>query len=60
MLGVRRATVTVVAGMLQQSGIITYKRGTVTILDDEALEAATCECYRKVNDEYERLLGPAT
>jgi CRP-like cAMP-binding protein len=45
MLGATRPTVTIVAGTLQQAGLITYHRGQVTILDRERLEAASCECY---------------
>jgi CRP-like cAMP-binding protein len=57
MLGVRRPSVTVVAGMLQQAGFIRYSRGRMTIVNREALEAASCECYRIVRQETERLLG---
>ena len=46
MLGAARPTVTIVAGTLQKAGLITYQRGTVTIVDRKALEAASCECYR--------------
>jgi len=46
MLGVARPTVTVVAGTLQKAKLITYQRGTVTILDRKKLEGASCECYR--------------
>jgi CRP-like cAMP-binding protein len=45
MLGVTRPTVTVVAGTLQKAGLITYRRGHVTIVDREKLESASCECY---------------
>lgn len=45
MLGVSRPTVTVVAGTLQKAGLITYRRGHVTIVDREKLESASCECY---------------
>ena len=57
MLGARRASVTVAAGMLQQAGLIRYSRGRVTVLDRERLEEASCECYRVVRDQHERLLG---
>jgi CRP-like cAMP-binding protein len=50
MLGVARPTVTIVAGTLQKAGLIRYRRGIVTILDRERLEAAACECYRVGTD----------
>jgi len=56
MLGVRRSTVTVVAGMLQQAGLIRYSRGLIEVLDRERLEEASCECYGMVRAEFERLL----
>lgn len=58
MLGARRAGVTIAAGTLQAAGIISYSRGRVIILDRERLEEASCECYRIVKGEYDRLLGP--
>jgi CRP-like cAMP-binding protein len=45
MLGTRRASVTVAAGILQKAGMITYVRGHVTIEDRALLEDAACECY---------------
>jgi CRP-like cAMP-binding protein len=57
MLGVRRATVTIAAGMLQQAGMIRHHRGLVHVLDRDLLEQSSCECYRVVRSEYERLLG---
>jgi CRP-like cAMP-binding protein len=45
MLGTRRSSVTVAAGLLQKAGLITYNRGEVKIEDRERLEDAACECY---------------
>ncbi len=45
MLGTRRASVTVAAGILQKAGLITYNRGHVRIESRERLEDAACECY---------------
>jgi CRP-like cAMP-binding protein len=56
MLGVRRASVNLVAGVLQKAGLIEYKRGTIVVLDREGLEGGACECYGIVRQEYERLL----
>jgi CRP-like cAMP-binding protein len=56
MLGVRREGVTEAAGELQRAGLIQYKRGRITVLDRQGLESRTCECYRVVKTEYERLL----
>jgi CRP-like cAMP-binding protein len=57
MLGVRRASVTVAAGMLQHAGLLKYARGRVTILDADRLAEASCECYHVVRVQHERLLG---
>ncbi len=45
MLGTRRSSVTVAAGMLQKAGLITHSRGDVEIIDRPRLEDAACECY---------------
>ncbi len=55
MLGTRRSTVTVAAGMLHKSGLIEYARGHVRIINRAGLEDVTCECYRIIRDEYIRL-----
>jgi len=57
MLGVRREGVTLAAQKLAKRKLITNKRGTMTVIDRQGLEAAVCECYKVVNDEYNRLLG---
>jgi CRP-like cAMP-binding protein len=45
MLGTRRASVTLAAGILQKAGLIQHKRGHVTIVDRGRLEQAACDCY---------------
>ncbi len=56
MLGVGRPTITVVARTLQAAGLIRYSRGVITVLDRAGLEAASCECYWKVRETFERVL----
>ena len=55
MLGARRSTVSVSAGILQRAGLIRYKRGHVTIVDREGLEAVSCECYAVIRAELDRV-----
>jgi hypothetical protein len=57
MLGVRRASVSEVVEALQADRLIRSERGRVTVLDRCGLEAASCECYRAVRDEFDRRLG---
>ena len=45
MLGVRRAGVTVAIGILERQGLLSHRRGSITIADRVGLEAAACECY---------------
>jgi CRP-like cAMP-binding protein len=55
-LGVCRSTVTLAAGALQSAGLISYRRGAITVLDRAGLERASCECYRVIRSQYERFL----
>jgi CRP-like cAMP-binding protein len=56
MLCVRRATIAVAASGLQKAGLIAYTRGRVRVVRRAALEARSCECYKVVRAEFERLL----
>jgi len=55
MLGARRTTVTMVAGAMQRTGYIEYRRGKVRIIDQKKLEAAACDCYKVVKRLYDGL-----
>jgi hypothetical protein len=55
MLGARRSTVSVSAGILQRAGLIRYARGNVTIVDGAGLESVSCECYGVIKEELDRV-----
>ena len=59
MLGVRREGITDAAGNLQRAGLISYRRGHITVLDRAGLELHVCECYNVVKKEFCRLLSDA-
>jgi len=50
MLGVRRESITEVAADMERHDLIAYRRGNITLLDREGLEAVSCGCYRMVRD----------
>ena len=54
MLGTRRASVTIAAGVLQKAGFIDYRRGEVEILNKEKLEETSCECYTVIRRQIEK------
>jgi CRP-like cAMP-binding protein len=54
MLGTRRSSVTVGAGILQRAGMIAYNRGDVRIMDRRKLGDAACECYALMQRQRER------
>jgi CRP-like cAMP-binding protein len=56
MLGARRPSVTITAGILKKAGLIDYSRGKIVVLNRAGLEAGACDCYRVVKREFERLL----
>jgi CRP-like cAMP-binding protein len=51
MLGVRRTSVTEIAGKIQDRGVISYSRGMITILDRKGLEKLSCECFQTLLDQ---------
>jgi CRP-like cAMP-binding protein len=54
MVGAHRPTVTLAAGRFQDAGLIRYRRGVMTVVDREGLEAAACECYARVRIRYDQ------
>jgi CRP-like cAMP-binding protein len=58
-LGVRREGVTEAAGNLQRAGVISYRRGHISVMERHGLEARACECYAVVRKESGRLLSYA-
>ncbi len=57
MLGVRRPTVSLIAGALQHAGAIRYHRGVLNIVDRARLEDTACECYAAIRGQFKRLLA---
>ena len=57
MLGVRRASVSVAAGALQESGYISYRHGKVTVTNRQGLESGSCECYRVIRRRFDRMFA---
>ena len=57
MMGVRRTTVTEVAGELQKAGMITYQRGRIHIIELEQIRARACECDEDVRSHYRRIFA---
>ncbi len=58
MLGLQRTTVTAVATVLRDEGLIDYRRGMVTLLNRPGLETRSCECY-ETNKRFRSLIEGA-
>jgi CRP-like cAMP-binding protein len=55
MLGVSRPRVNIVAGTLEKAGLVKHARKRITVLNWEKLEASSCDCYRVIKEEFDRL-----
>lgn len=53
MVGTPRPHITTAAGKLQREGLISYRRGDITILSVKGLEEASCICYRTIKDYFD-------
>jgi CRP-like cAMP-binding protein len=60
MMGVRRTSVTEIAGELQKAGLITYRRGHVHINAIEQIREHACECHETLQLHHERLFHRPT
>src|ERR1700684_2559940 len=57
-LGVNRKSVTLAAQAMQTAGLISYRRGTIQVMDRAGLEKASCECYAIVKERFDAFLTP--
>src|SRR5476651_1316565 len=57
-LGANRKSVTLAAQSMQAAGLISYRRGTIQVLDRQGLEKASCECYAIVKERFDAFLTP--
>ena len=55
LLGVRRASISESARKLQATALISYRRGSIRVLDKRRLVKESCECYRFIRQQYKRL-----
>jgi CRP-like cAMP-binding protein len=57
-LGANRKSVTLAAQSMQTAGLISYRRGTIQVMDRLGLEKASCECYAIVKERFDAFLKP--
>lgn len=57
MLGVRRPTVSTTANILMQAGLVSYSRGRMKVINRKGLEDGSCECYRIIVRQFDRVYG---
>lgn len=57
-LGANRKSVTLAAQSMQNADLISYRRGTIQVLDRAGLEKASCECYAIVKERFDAFLKP--
>lgn len=58
LLGVQRTTVNAVARVLQEQGLIAYRRGAIQVINRAGLQKASCDCFKAIEDHFHRVLGP--
>jgi CRP-like cAMP-binding protein len=55
-LGVRRESVSLAAGKLQDSDLIRYSRGRIELIDRNGIEMAACQCYGTVKYLHDKMI----
>lgn len=58
LLGVQRTTVNAVARVLQEQGLIAYRRGAIQVIDRAGLHRVSCDCYAAIEDHFHAVFGP--
>ena len=57
LLGVQRTTVNAVIKSLQEEGLVASGRGVVRVTDRAGLKRRACECYRRLDDHFDAVIG---
>jgi Crp-like helix-turn-helix domain len=57
-LGANQKSVTLAAQSMQSAGLISYRRGTIQVLDRAGLKKASCECYAIAKARFDAFLIP--
>jgi CRP-like cAMP-binding protein len=56
MLGVQRATVSLITRTFQTAGLIQQRRGIIRITDRAGLEDVACECYGNIRRQFQKMI----
>ncbi|HEV2594526.1 MAG TPA: Crp/Fnr family transcriptional regulator [Sphingomicrobium sp.] len=57
LLGVQRTTVNAVVRELSSEGLISTGRGSVRVTDRAGLKRRSCECYQRLQEHYDAVIG---
>lgn len=57
LLGAQRAGVSLKVNAMQRKGLLSYRRGTMTVLDRAGLLNASCECYAAIRNQLDDIFA---
>ena len=57
LLGVQRTTVNAVLQTLEQEKLISTGRGVIRLTDRDGLKRRACECYERLEEHFEDIIG---